>query len=122
MPLLPENANIADGCPCNSGRGVNHGLVLKDTCTCITCDPAQTGSVRKPEKCIWCPVEVRDLHACAFNACLAVEQAFELGAEYYPRAVRKIADLREALNKYQPLADAHFRHSGYPEYGTKKDE
>jgi len=46
--LLPENRDsIADGCPCNSVRGVNHGLVPVRTCTCPTCDPAQTGSVRK---------------------------------------------------------------------------
>ncbi len=43
---LPENQRIADGCPCNSARGVNHGLVRKNTCTCIECDPEQTGSVR----------------------------------------------------------------------------
>jgi hypothetical protein len=46
-PLLKANrATIADGCPCNSPRGVNHGLVPKNTCTCLVCDPAQTGSVR----------------------------------------------------------------------------
>lgn len=44
--LIPENFRIADGCPCNSGRGVNHGLVARDTCTCPVCDPAQTGSTR----------------------------------------------------------------------------
>jgi hypothetical protein len=47
-PLLPENVRIADGCPCNSARGVNHGLVAKDTCTCTVCDPEQTGSTRYP--------------------------------------------------------------------------
>lgn len=45
--LLPENRNMADGCTCNSPRGVNHGLVYENTCTCIKCDPEQTGSVRK---------------------------------------------------------------------------
>lgn len=44
--LLPENRRIADCCPCNSPRGVNHGLVPKNTCTCVECDPAQTGSTR----------------------------------------------------------------------------
>lgn len=47
-PLLPENRRIADGCPCNSARGINHGLVAKNTCTCATCDPAQTGASRCP--------------------------------------------------------------------------
>lgn len=44
--ILPENRRIADGCPCNSPRGVNHGLVPKNTCTCPECDPAGTGSTR----------------------------------------------------------------------------
>ncbi len=47
-PLWPKNERIADGCPCNSPRGVNHGLVPKATCTCVECDPAQTGSTRYP--------------------------------------------------------------------------
>lgn len=44
--ILPENRRIADGCPCNAARGINHGLVPKNTCTCSECDPAQTGSAR----------------------------------------------------------------------------
>lgn len=46
--ILPENRRVADGCICNSPRGVNHGLVPKNTCTCTVCDPAQTGSTRYP--------------------------------------------------------------------------
>jgi hypothetical protein len=46
QPLLPRNLRIADGCPCNAPRGVNHGLVPKNTCTCVLCDPAQIGSTR----------------------------------------------------------------------------
>lgn len=46
--ILPENRRVADGCPCNSPRGVNHGLVPKNTCTCVVCDPDQTGSTRYP--------------------------------------------------------------------------
>lgn len=46
-PLLKANRTMADGCPCNSLRGVNHGLVPKDTCTCTVCDPEQTGSARR---------------------------------------------------------------------------
>jgi hypothetical protein len=44
--LKLENFRIADGCPCNTPRGINHGRVPVDTCTCTTCDPAQTGSTR----------------------------------------------------------------------------
>lgn len=45
-PLLPQNATMADGCPCNSVRGINHGLVAKETCTCVECDLEETGSTR----------------------------------------------------------------------------
>lgn len=44
--LTPDNLTVADGCPCNSPRGVNHGLVPKHVCTCKECDPEQTGCVR----------------------------------------------------------------------------
>lgn len=44
--LFYENRRIADGCSCNSPRGINHDRVAKNTCTCIECDPAQTGSTR----------------------------------------------------------------------------
>ncbi len=44
--LLGSNFRIADGCPCNAPRGVNHGLVPKDVCTCPICDPDQTGGSR----------------------------------------------------------------------------
>lgn len=40
------NDRVADGCSCNSPRGINHGLVPAYVCTCSFCDPAQTGSVR----------------------------------------------------------------------------
>lgn len=39
---------VADGCPCNSERGINHGLVPKNTCTCPECDPNRTGVARSP--------------------------------------------------------------------------
>jgi hypothetical protein len=45
-PLDPANCRIADGCPCNSPRGINHGSVARETCTCIVCDPGQSGSSR----------------------------------------------------------------------------
>jgi hypothetical protein len=48
QPLKLENYRIADGCPCNSGRGINHGLVDRRTCTCPHCDPDYTGSTRYP--------------------------------------------------------------------------
>lgn len=46
-PIM-SNSGIADGCPCNSSRGINHGLVPTSVCTCKECDPAETGSVRPP--------------------------------------------------------------------------
>jgi hypothetical protein len=45
-PLEAQNLNIADCCPCNSPRGINHGLVPTEACTCNVCDPEQTGSTR----------------------------------------------------------------------------
>lgn len=45
-PLIKDNWIIADGCPCNSPRGINHGLVPTEVCTCPICDPASTGSTR----------------------------------------------------------------------------
>lgn len=51
--IWPENRTIADGCPCNSSRGINHGLVPKNTCTCQECDPEQTGSTRYPWPASW---------------------------------------------------------------------
>lgn len=45
-PLFKRNARIADGCPCNSNRGINHGLVPVKACTCKECDPEETGSSR----------------------------------------------------------------------------
>jgi hypothetical protein len=46
QPLISTNIWITDGCPCNSPRGINHGLVAKNTCVCSECDPEQTGSTR----------------------------------------------------------------------------
>lgn len=46
IDLDVTNWHIADGCPCNSERGVNHGLVPRETCTCVSCDPHQSGSSR----------------------------------------------------------------------------
>lgn len=44
--LLKENERLADCCQCNAQRGINHGLVPKEVCTCVECDPEQTGVSR----------------------------------------------------------------------------
>ncbi len=36
-PILPRNHWMADGCPCATARGVNHGLVSASICTCAVC-------------------------------------------------------------------------------------
>jgi len=46
-PLYLRNLFVADGCPCNAPRGINHGSVPTFVCTCRTCDPEQTGGTRK---------------------------------------------------------------------------
>jgi hypothetical protein len=56
---LTGTDRVADGCECNSPRGVNHGIVPVYVCTCAVCDPEQTGSVRpsparKPTLAEWC--------------------------------------------------------------------
>ncbi len=45
-PLLLRNVGVADGCPCNAPRGINHGRVPRDVCTCEECDPKRSGSSR----------------------------------------------------------------------------
>ena len=47
---LTGTDRTADGCPCNSPRGVNHGIVPEYVCTCPICDPKGTGSVREKPK------------------------------------------------------------------------
>lgn len=37
---------VADGCGCNSPRGVNHGIVPVYVCTCAECDASESGSAR----------------------------------------------------------------------------
>ena len=49
--LEDSNRTLADGCPCNTPRGVNHGLVDQQVCTCSVCDPKETGASRwRPEQ------------------------------------------------------------------------
>jgi hypothetical protein len=36
-PLKQENFWMCDGCECNYGCGINHGLVPKEVCTCDEC-------------------------------------------------------------------------------------
>ena len=50
---LVYNETIADACPCNAPRGINHGLVPAHVCACDECDPAQTGSARKLDSESW---------------------------------------------------------------------
>lgn len=52
-----------------------------------------------PHSCMWCPVEVRDLAACAHNAVVNSGTG---------RGPRKMADLRDALARYQDAMNAHF--------------
>jgi hypothetical protein len=55
---LSGDERVADGCPCNFPRGINHGLVPKHVCTCDECDHELTGSTRpKPAES---PVKFRE--------------------------------------------------------------
>lgn len=55
----------------------------------------------KPEahSCMWCPVEVRDMSACAHNAVVNYGTG---------RGPQKMADLKAALERYQAAIDTHF--------------
>lgn len=57
--------------------------------------------------CMACPVEVRDLHACAKNAVTAMEMALS-GSGDFSRALRKVGDLKRSAERFQPIVDAHF--------------
>jgi len=50
QPLKAENAWMSDGCPCNNPRGINHGLVPKEVCTCDEC--AETDHIVDANKMI----------------------------------------------------------------------
>lgn len=55
---------------------------------------------RPSHSCAWCPDEVRDLAACAHNAVV------NYGTE---RGPKKMADLKDAVARYEPAMDAHFK-------------
>lgn len=50
--------------------------------------------------CAWCPSEIRDLSAVAYNA--VVNQGSG-------RFLRKMGDLQRAVNRYRPPVEEHFR-------------
>jgi hypothetical protein len=58
-PLTGDD-RMADGCPCNAPRGINHGVVPKHVCTCDECDPAQTGCVRPKPVGVDNPIKFRE--------------------------------------------------------------
>ncbi len=70
-------------------------------------DEPAPAAAPEPHACMACPVEVRDLSACARNAVSAVEMA-QAGTGDWSRANRKLADLKASLTRFQPILDAHF--------------
>jgi hypothetical protein len=62
---------------------------------------------RMTDACPACPVEVRGLYAAAHNAVGAFERAMS-GTGDAERAVRKLAELRDAVAKMKPIVEAHF--------------
>lgn len=59
------------------------------------------------ETCMACPVEVRGLYASAHNAVMAIEMALN-GTGDRARAIRKLAELKEQVELFKPIAEAHF--------------
>lgn len=62
---------------------------------------------RQSDACPACPLEVRGLYAAAHNAVLAFERALR-GEGDAERAVRKLAELKDAVAKMTPIVEAHF--------------
>ncbi len=114
--LHAENVRAADGCPCNSARGINHGLVPKDTCTCVVCDPEQTGSTRYPPPVDPAPrpeaeVEVETDEDDPVDALIHTARAWNAGKhgrfcnEYLERMADVIDQLRTKLKAAEREAD-----------------
>ncbi len=57
--------------------------------------------------CIACPALVRSLHATAHNAVGAWEAAVK-GHGDWQRAYRKMSELMQAVEGFQPVIDGHF--------------
>lgn len=72
------------------------------------------------EPCIWCPVEVRGLHATAHNAVGAFFAAVS-GSGSWERCGRKMAELKSAVERTQAHSDAHFADRAHS-HGEVKDE
>jgi hypothetical protein len=78
------------------------------------CEVAKPRDTTAPNRdvrvCDACPLPMRDLFAVAYNA---VSQ-FRSGTDY-KRLTIKLAELGVAVDRYQPLIDAHFAHGTVPE-------
>lgn len=57
--------------------------------------------------CDACPLEVRGLYATAHNAVLAFEAAMK-GDGDASRAIRKMRELKDAVEVFRPIVEAHF--------------
>lgn len=78
----------------------------------VTSERVALSSVERPpfdgsEPCIYCPMEVRSLHASAHNAVGAFDAAVN-GSGSWSRAAKKMAELRRVVEDSTRLADAHF--------------
>jgi hypothetical protein len=110
QPLAFDSAaqRIADGCPCNSPRGVNHGLVPSNVCTCAMCDPEQTGSVRRQVDprplCVdcgrpWVPPEGCDATVTSCGKCVDEVSDLQQGAKEVLFELLSRAELCKALRE-----------------------
>jgi hypothetical protein len=96
-PLSMKNWNVADGCPCNSTRGVNHGLVPMLTCTCKECDPDQTGGTRDAKTML---AKNEELEALLESEKKLAKNRLELATTYG----NKIEELEKDRDQYKSLA------------------
>lgn len=108
-----------DGCPCNSPRGINHGLVAKEVCTCTECDPKGLGASRIRDY-----YEVEQQLAAArreaSNAVFAAKVMEEVAAARDAELARvraaagKLVEAGQAARKYVCDKFANVHKAGYP--------
>lgn len=72
------------------------------------------------EPCIFCPMEVRGMHATAHNAVGAFD-AWRSGNGSLERFIRKMWDLKQSVQHNQPRIDAHFADQAHSHGRTTKE-
>lgn len=70
-------------------------------------DPQEGGMPERQAACPCCHVKVRGLYASAHNSLIELDRLAR-GEGSKERGLRKLAELRQAVEDMKPLIDAHF--------------